>query len=77
MKIDYDKVADAIYFTIKDGKVSKTLKVKDRLFVDVSSKGDVLGIELLDASSIQSKELEKNIRNGIPVNLISDIRTKV
>ena len=71
MKIDYDTIADAIYFTIKSGKVIKSVKVDDRLIVDLSESGDVLGMELLNASSKQGRELQKNIDDGIPVNIIS------
>ena len=71
MKIDYDKVADAIYFTVKSGKVAKSIKVDDRLVVDLSATGDVVGMELLDASSKQGQELENNIRQGVPINIIS------
>ena len=71
MKIDYDTVADAIYFTVKEGKVAKSMKVDERLVVDLSATGDVLGMELLDASSKQGQDLQENIRNGVPVNVIS------
>ena len=72
MKIDYDKVADAIYFTIKNGaKVAKSVKVDDRLVVDLSSTGDVVGMELLDASSKQGVALKENLRDGIPININS------
>jgi uncharacterized protein YuzE len=71
MKIDYDRVADAIYFTIKGEKVVRSVRVDDRLVVDLSKTGDVVGMELLNASSKQGQELEKNIKYGVPVNLIS------
>ena len=71
MKIDYDTVADAIYFTLKKGKVSKTVKMNDRMLVDMSEKGDIIGIELLDASSKQGLDLQKNIKNGVPININS------
>ena len=71
MKINYDKIADAIYFLVKEGKVKKSIKIDDRLVVDISEKGDIVGIELLDASSKQGLELEKNIREGVPVNIVS------
>ncbi|MEK9131892.1 MAG: DUF2283 domain-containing protein [Patescibacteria group bacterium] len=69
MKINYDKVADAIYFTVKKGTVSKTLVINEHLTIDVNKNGETLGIELLDASSQQGSELEKNIRNGIPIKI--------
>jgi len=72
MKIDYDTVADAIYFTLKGGaKVAKSLKVDDLLVVDLSSKGEIVGMELLNASSKQGQELHENIKNGVPVNINS------
>lgn len=65
MKINYDKAADAMYFSIKEGKVSKTLQINDHLNMDVDRDGETLGIEILDASSKQGAELEKNIRMAI------------
>lgn len=41
MNINYDKIADAIYFKIKEGKVEKTLEMNDRLIVDLNKKGEV------------------------------------
>lgn len=67
MNINYDKVADAIYMTLRKGKVSKTVEMEDRLVVDVDKKGNILGIELLDAGN----QLQKNMRNGIPVKVSS------
>ncbi|MCK5060146.1 MAG: DUF2283 domain-containing protein [Candidatus Pacebacteria bacterium] len=71
MKINYDKVADAIYFTVKNAKVAKSVKVDDHLVVDMSSDGEIVGMELLDASSEQGAELEKNLRDGVPVNIVT------
>jgi hypothetical protein len=39
--------------------------------VDLSSTGDIIGMELLDASSKQGQELQENIKNGIPININS------
>ncbi len=71
MKIDYDKVADAIYFTVKSDKVARSIKVDNRLVVDLSSTGDIVGMELLGASLKQGQELEKNFKQGVPINIIS------
>jgi uncharacterized protein YuzE len=68
MKIQYDNVADAIYFSMKKGKVAKTLEMNERLIVDVNKKGDILGIEMLDASSQLPKgDLKDSVTSGIPV----------
>ena len=71
MKINYDKVADAIYFAIKEAKIFKTLAVSEFLNVDIDKKGETVGIELLNASSKQGVELEKSIRNGVPVEVVA------
>lgn len=56
MKATYDKVADAMYFRLKTGKVAHTKALDDRLVVDLDKKGNILGIEILDASSQMSKQ---------------------
>lgn len=71
MKINYDKVADAIYFYVKKGKIFKTLTVNECLNVDVNKNGETIGIELLNASSKQGLQLEQSIKNGIPVEVIA------
>ena len=70
MKINYDTLANAIYFTVKEGEVAKSLKVGSKLVVDLSTTGDVLGIELLRASIKQKMDLQQNVRNGIPANIV-------
>jgi len=68
MKINYDKIADAIYFSMRKGKVAKTLEMNERLIVDVDKKGNILGIEMLDASNQLPKNgLKNGIASGIPV----------
>ncbi len=71
MKINYDQVADAIYFAVKEAKIFKTLTVSEFLNVDVDKNGETVGIELLNASSKQGIELEKSIKNGVPVEVIA------
>ena len=73
MKINYDKIADAIYLTVSKGKINKSIRMNDRLVVDVSNKGNIIGIEFLDASARQIKDLEKNLKNGVPINMVSSI----
>jgi len=60
MKIQYDKLADAMYIYLRKGKVAKTIKLNNRVFVDVDKKGNVIGIEMLDVShQIPKKEIGK------------------
>lgn len=75
MKVHYDKIADAMYIRLRTGKIKGTVKVNDRLMVDVDSKGNTLGVELLNASLQLSDKgvrgLEREVVEGIPVEIIS------
>ncbi len=50
METKYDKEIDAKYVSIKRGKVAHTTRDKEWLLFDYDKNGDVLGIEILDAS---------------------------
>ncbi|HEY4501584.1 MAG TPA: DUF2283 domain-containing protein [Candidatus Paceibacterota bacterium] len=73
MKINYDKIADAIYFKMSDGKITKTIKMNDRLVADLDNAGNVVGIEMLDVSNQLGDvgSLERNVLEGIPLQIIS------
>ena len=51
MNTKYDKIADALYMRFNKGKIIKTLRLNDRLIVDLDNKSNVLGVELLNAKS--------------------------
>jgi uncharacterized protein YuzE len=72
MNIQYDKIADAVYIQLKKGKIQSTVEISDIVLHDLDNKGNVLGIELLNASKqLSSKELEKGVMNGVPLTIIS------
>lgn len=73
MKINYDRIADTIYFKMSEGKVAKTIKMGDRLIADIDSDGNTVGIEMLDASNQLGDiaSLEQNVLEGIPLQIIS------
>ena len=64
MEINYDKEADAMYIEFRKGDFSKNKKIDDFTVVDFDEKGNLLGIELLDASK------------RIPQKSLSQIRVK-
>lgn len=65
MTTTYDKVADAMYLRFNTGKVAHTKKLDDRLIVDLDKKGNILGLEILDASSQLSKQnIASTLRAG-------------
>ena len=46
MKVSYDKEADAVYIEIAEGAI----EIKEGINIDFAKNGNILGIELLDAS---------------------------
>ncbi|MDO8561856.1 MAG: DUF2283 domain-containing protein [bacterium] len=72
MKATYDKEADAMYISVKKGKVHKTLEVSDAVNIDVDKKGRALGVEILYVSAqMARKTIEKAIRTGIQVSRVA------
>ena len=48
MKITFDEKIDAMYITLRKGRYDHTKKVTDDILVDVTKKGEVLGLEILN-----------------------------
>lgn len=49
--ITYDTKADALYIKLKDGEFRKNREVDPGLVLDLGDNGELLGIEILDAST--------------------------
>lgn len=62
MKITYDKSVDAMYVSLKKGSYSHTKKITDSIMVDLTSKGEVLGLEILNASKNVGKISEVKVK---------------
>ncbi len=72
MNIHYDKIADAIYIKMNNNKISKTNQISDFIMHDIDKKGDLVGIEILNASKQTSpKVLQDSVLNGIPLKIVS------
>lgn len=60
MRIEYDKEVDCAYiyldYPIKDGESKKTVEINDNIIIDLNDKGQLMGIEVLDASKVLSKK---------------------
>lgn len=70
MKSTYDKIADAMYITFKKGKVSHTVQLSDRMNADMDKSGNILGVEVLSASTqFDVKSLDKI--SSIPLSVVS------
>lgn len=52
MKVKYDKKIDALYIRFQGGskEVKKTSQLEDFLIVDIGKRGELYGIEVLNAS---------------------------
>jgi uncharacterized protein YuzE len=50
MKISYDKEVDAAYIKLSDLKPSGVVEMAEGVNLDVTSQGEITGIEILDAS---------------------------
>lgn len=71
MEINYDIMADAVYFSVSKEKIDHTVKTNERFLVDVDARGNVVGFEILDVSSQQDliQNLQENIKDGVPISV--------
>ena len=71
MKIEYSKEADAIYVYFKEDFVEKSKEIEDGIVIDFDKNGQLIGIEVLDASKRFSLAdiVNVNIEN-LPVEVI-------
>ena len=69
MKITYDKKADAKYIYLKKGKINFTKKVKDWLLFDYSKNGEMLGIEILNASKNFANFMNSHKKFSVSLNI--------
>ena len=65
MEISYDKKADAVYIQLSKGRFHKNKKIDNFTIIDLDEKGEVLGIEFLNASKRIPKEslLQVSVKN--------------
>jgi len=70
MKITYDKQVDAIYIGLSNFKPEGVIEVADGINIDVTPKGKVVGIELLDAT--QKVSLDTLLTYEIAADIIGD-----
>jgi len=58
MKIYYDNKADTVYIELSKKKPDGVIEISDYINLDTTQNGEIVGIELLDASKkIQIKTL--------------------
>ena len=69
MKIEYDREIDALYIYLQEKEVVKTTELSDVVKVDLDEEGNLIGIEVLDATQRYSLS---DIFNISTENLILD-----
>jgi len=70
-RISYDKVADALYIKFKDDKVADSDEIAPGFIVDFNSKGEIVGIEVLEFSR-REIDLKKLFMEGPETLVISN-----
>ena len=51
MRVRYDEEADALYIKLQEGGYHESDEIKDGFILDYDIDGNIIGIEILDASS--------------------------
>ena len=62
MLISFDPLAKAIYITLEKGKAKRTIEFAPESFIDLDSKGNLMGIELLHPGTLILKKIAKEYR---------------
>jgi uncharacterized protein YuzE len=50
VRIEYDREADALYISLQDREVSRTLDLSEGINIDIDEQGKFIGLEVLDAA---------------------------
>ena len=68
MKIEYSKTADALYVYFREVEAARSEDVQDGVVIDFDAQGQLVGIEILDASSrIGPQDLGSVCVENLPV----------
>ena len=61
MKLEYDEEVDAAYIymehPIKAGEAKRTIELNENIILDFDEKGKLLGVEILNASTVLHKKV--------------------
>lgn len=51
MRVRYDEEADALYIKLREGEYHESDEIRDGFIIDYDVDGNIIGIEIIDASS--------------------------
>lgn len=70
MKIEYSKTADALYVYFREVEAARSVDIQEGVVVDFDVQGQIVGIEILDVSSILSLTDLVNVSiENLPIEL--------
>jgi len=52
MNISYDPNYDVMYLKFSEGKIVDTIEVEANVIIDYGPQGEIMGIEIIDASKL-------------------------
>lgn len=75
MDVKLDMVADAVYLNMTKERIAKTVKVEDRLLIDLDGEGRMVGMEILEASHQGQlvDNLKRKVEEGIPIDIVNTV----
>ena len=62
--VSYDRVSDALYIRVRDGRVVDSVEVSEGVILDLDEKGRILGIEVLEYSK-SGVDVDRLIKEGL------------
>ena len=60
--LEYDSSCNALYIRLKRGKVEESEPISDNVILDLSKKGEILGIEVLGPTPIDTTKFSHPIK---------------
>ena len=60
--LEYDSSCNALYIRLKKGKVAESEPISDNLILDLSKRGEIIGIEVLGPTPIDTTKFSHPIK---------------
>lgn len=67
--INYDKKSDVFYIVVREGYEEEHKEVAPGIFVELDKKGNLLGVEILNASQNVGKFFKNNFQSQLTKGL--------
>jgi len=62
VSLEYDSSCNALYIRLKRGNVAESEPISDNVILDLSKKGEILGIEVLGPTPIDTTKFSHPIK---------------